>query len=259
MDLGLAGKRAIVTGASKGIGLAVVRGLVAEGAHVIAGARTITSDLSELVDAGSVEFVAVDLAEADAADLLVAAAGTGVDILVNNVGLAKTRVGGFLGVTDEQWYASLDLNLMAAVRMTRAVLPGMLAAGRGTIVNTSSVNAFLPDPDVIDYSAAKAALTSFAKSLSKEFGAQGIRVNSVCPGPVETALWLGEGGVAQTVANATGQRPEDVARGAAAASATGRFTHPDEVADVVLWLASERATNLTGATVIIDGGLITTV
>ncbi|WP_431280264.1 SDR family NAD(P)-dependent oxidoreductase [Leifsonia poae] len=258
MDLGLSGKRAVVTGASKGIGLAIVRGLVAEGAHVIAGARSITPELSELVDAGSVEFVAADLARPDAAGILAGAAGPAVDILVNNVGLAKTRVDGFLSVTDEQWYASLDLNLMAAVRTTRALLPGMLAAGHGTIVNTSSVNAFLPDPDVIDYSAGKAAMTSFAKSLSKEFGAQGIRVNSVCPGPVETALWLGEGGVAQTVANATGQRPEDVAKGAAAASATGRFTHPEEVADVVLWLASERATNITGATVVIDGGLITT-
>ncbi|MFF1877497.1 SDR family NAD(P)-dependent oxidoreductase [Leifsonia sp. NPDC058230] len=259
MDLGLAGKRAVVTGASKGIGLAIVRGLVAEGAHVVAGARTITSELSELIEEGSVEFVAVDLSDAGGAELLADAAGSGVDILVNNVGLAKTRVGGFLSVTDEQWYASLDLNLMAAVRTTRALLPGMLEAGHGTIVNTSSVNAFLADPDVIDYSAAKAALTSFAKSLSKEFGARGIRVNSVCPGPVETALWLGEGGVAQTVANATGQQPEDVARGAAAASVTGRFTHPEEVADVVLWLAGERATNITGVTVTIDGGLISTV
>ncbi|MFF1572322.1 SDR family NAD(P)-dependent oxidoreductase [Leifsonia sp. NPDC058292] len=258
MELGLEGKRAVVTGASKGIGLAVVRALVGEGAHVVAGARTITAEIAELVDGGAVEFVAVDLSDPAAPEALIAAAGERIDLLVNNVGLAKTRVGGFLAVTDEQWDASLNLNLLAAVRTTRAALPVMLAAGHGTIVNVSSVNAFLPDPDVIDYSAAKAALTNFAKSLSKEFSPQGIRVNSVCPGPVETALWLGAGGVAETVAKATGQRPEDVARGAAAGAATGRFTRAEEVADVVLWLAGERGGNITGATVTIDGGLITT-
>ena len=121
-----------------------------------------------------------------------------------------------------------------------------------------SVNAFLPDPAVIDYSAAKAALSNFCKSLSKEVGPQGVRVNTVSPGPVATAPWLGDAGVAATVAKAAGSRPEEVARGAAAQSVTGRFTRPEEVADLVVLLASSRTGNVTGADFVIDGGLITT-
>lgn len=145
-----------------------------------------------------------------------------------------------------------------AVRTIRSALPLMLAAGRGAIVNISSVNAFLPDPAVIDYSAAKAALASFSKALSKEVGPQGIRVNTVSPGPVATDLWLGDGGVAQTVSRATGAKPEDVASQAARQMVTGRFTQPDEVADQVLFLASERAANITGADITIDGGMTPT-
>ena len=259
MDLSLDGKVAIVTGASKGIGLAIVTALVGEGAHVIAGARSSSTELDALVASGSVTMVPVDLSQPDAPAALVAAAGPRVDILVNNVGAAKTRTGGFLSVTDAEWQASLDLNLLAAVRMCRAVLPGMVDAATGVIVNVASVNATLADPAVVDYSAAKAAQLNFAKSLSKEFGPKGIRVNSVSPGPVETDLWLGAGGVAQTVSAAQGIDPKDVQKGAVAGSATERFTHPSEVADVVLFLASARSGNITGANVVIDGGLISTI
>ena len=134
----------------------------------------------------------------------------------------------------------------------------MLAAGGGVIVNTGSVNAVLPDPAVVDYSAAKAALVNLAKSLSKEFGPRGIRVNTVDPGPVATSLWLGADGVAQTVARASGQKPEDVAAGAVQGTATGRFSQPSEVAFLIALLASDRTSNVTGTTVTIDGGLITT-
>ena len=171
---------------------------------------------------------------------------------------AHPRVGGFLSITDEDWAATMNLNLMAAVRMTRAVLPSMIAAGGGAIVTMSSVNAFLPDPAVLDYSAAKAAVANFSKSLSKEVAQHNIRVNTVSPGPVSTALWLGEGGVAQTVAGATGGDPAAVAQQAAADAATGRFTTPEEVADLMLFLASARAGNVTGADFTIDGGLIKT-
>ena len=111
---------------------------------------------------------------------------------------------------------------------------------------------------MIDYSAAKSALSNFCKSLSKEVGGQGVRVNTVSPGPVATALWLGTGGVAETVAKATGSTPEQVADGAAKASITGRFTQPEEVADAILLLASDRSANITGADITIDGGLIPT-
>ena len=134
----------------------------------------------------------------------------------------------------------------------------MLAAGSGSIVTISSVNAALPDPGVIDYSAAKAALSNFCKALSKEVGGKGMRVNTVSPGPVATALWLGAGGVAETVAKATGATPQQVAEGAAKASVTGRFSQPEEIAHAVLLLASDRSANITGADITIDGGLIPT-
>ena len=258
MDLELQGQVAVVTGASRGIGLAVVRALAAEGARVVAGARNPSPALDDLVEAGKAQWVAGDLVGAEGPARLVAAAGGAVDILVNNVGGAPARTGGFLSISDEEWQTSLNLNLLAAVRASRAVLPGMLERGRGCIVSISSVNAYLPDPLVMDYSAAKAALSAFSKALSKEVGAKGIRVNTVSPGPVETDLWLAEGGVAATVSQAVGADPQDVAKGAAAAMVTGRFSKPEEVADVVLMLAGARAANITGADLTIDGGYIPT-
>ena len=258
MELHLSGQTAIVTGASRGIGLAVVRGLVAEGVSVTAGARKSSAELDELARTGQARAVEVDLTDPGGPARLVAAAGDRIDILVNNVGAATARTGGLGQITDEDWQASLTLNLMAAVRTTRAALPAMLAAGRGAIVNVSSANAFLPDPAVMDYSAAKAALASFSKSLSKEVGRHGVRVNTVSPGPVATDLWLGEHGVAATVSLATGARPEDVQGQAAGQTVTGRFSHPAEVADIVLILASDRTANVTGADITIDGGLIPT-
>jgi len=258
MDLRLTGQTAIVTGASKGIGLAVTRGLADEGVRVTAGALKSSAELDELAKEGLVQVVEVDLADPSGPARLVAAAGGRIDILVNNVGTAPARTGGFGEITDDDWQTSLTLNLMAAVRTTRAALPVMLAAGKGAIVNTSSVNAYLPDPGVMDYSAAKAALASFSKSLSKEVGPRGIRVNTVSPGPVATDLWLGDHGVAATVSAATGAKPEDVERDAAHQMVTGRFTRPEEVADLVLILASDRTANVTGADITIDGGLIPT-
>ena len=260
MDLGLSGRVAVVTGASKGIGLAVSRALSNEGVHVVAGARQTTDELSALATTGLVQVVEVDLStETGPAELVAAALERGrLDIVVNNVGAVTPRLDGFLSVTDEQWWFSLTLNLMSAVRTTRAALPVMLEAGRGTIVATSSVNAFLPDPAVIDYSASKAGLANFCKSLSKELGPHHIRVNTVSPGPVSTALWLGDGGVAETIARATGGDPEAIADRAVNDSATGRFTRPEEVADLIVFLASDRAENITGADFTIDGGLIST-
>jgi NAD(P)-dependent dehydrogenase (short-subunit alcohol dehydrogenase family) len=254
MDLDLKDRVAVVTGASRGIGLAVVRTLHAEGVRVVAGARHSTPELAGL----GVDVVEVDLGTPDGPAALVAAAGERVDILVNNVGAAPPRLDGFLAITDEQWRSTLELNLMAAVRSIRAALPLMLAAGGGAIVNVGSVNAFLPDPAVIDYSAAKAALTNLAKSLSKEFGPRGIRVNSVHPGPVATDLWLGGDGVAAQVSRASGLTPQQVAEGAVRDTATHRFTRPQEVADIVAFLASDRAANITGTGLTVDGGLIQT-
>jgi NAD(P)-dependent dehydrogenase (short-subunit alcohol dehydrogenase family) len=255
MDLGLNGHVAIVTGASKGIGLAITQALVEEGVSVVAGARRSSDDLEALAATGSVRVLEVDLADPIGPSRLVEFAGKRIDILVNNVGSAPARTDGFLQVTDDQWLHTLGLNLMPAVRAARSVLPLMLAAGHGSIVTISSVNANLPDPGVIDYGAAKAALANFSKALSKEVGDKGIRVNTVSPGPVGTALWLGSGGVAETIAAATGLSPQQVAEDAAHGSMTGRFSRPSEIAHAVLLLASDRSANITGADIAVDGGL----
>ncbi|OYD71891.1 oxidoreductase [Rhodococcus sp. OK302] len=260
MDLHLKGKTAVVTGAGKGIGLAITRALAEEGAYVIAGSRTRTADIDSLEAAGAITFVEVDLSSTEGAETLVAVAAEqgGIDVLINNVGAVTPRTGGFVSVADADWESSLNLTFMSAVRTIRAALPEMERRGGGSIVTVSSVNAFLPDPAVIDYSAAKAALTNLCKSLSKELAPKGIRVNTVSPGPVRTALWLAEGGVASTLAEVSGVSAQEVVDSAAAGSETGRFTLPEEVADLVLFLAGDRAANVTGADFVIDGGLIKT-
>jgi len=263
MDLHLQDKIVVVTGASKGIGLAIARGFAAEGAQVVAGAR----GTGPLEGIERVTPVAVDLATPDGPGLLVERAiqtHGRVDVLVNNVGAVRLRTEGFLGTSDEEFAWAMDLNFFSGLRATRAAITAMVAqrAG-GAIVNVASVNSFFePDSGTIDYGAAKAAVVNVAKSLSQEFGPQGIRVNSVSPGPVSTDLWLGDQGVAATVAQATGV-DVDTAREQVIASiggfATGKFTTPEDVADLVLFLASDRAGNITGANYVIDGGLVKTV
>jgi NAD(P)-dependent dehydrogenase (short-subunit alcohol dehydrogenase family) len=258
MDLELTGKVAVVTGASKGIGLATVQALVAEGAHVVAGALTTTS----LDGIDGVTALAVDLVEPGGSARLVGEAVDlhgRIDILVNNVGGVKPRVDGFLSITDDDFDASFQLNFFTALRATRAAVAPMIEQGQGAIVNVASVNAFFhPDGLVVDYGAAKAALLNVAKALSQELGPKGVRINSVSPGPVATDLWLGDHGVAATVSAAVGKSPQEVQAGAVAGTATHRFTQPHEVADLVVLLASDRLANLTGAGVTIDGGLVPT-
>jgi NAD(P)-dependent dehydrogenase (short-subunit alcohol dehydrogenase family) len=260
VDLHLAGKIAVVTGASKGIGLAIAQALAGEGVAVVAGGQHGSADLDALAGTHDVLPVSVDLTTpsgpAELVDRAVARHG-GVDILVNNVGAVRPRLDGFLSVTDDEWNWNLTINFLAAVRAMRAALPHLVERPGASIVTVSSVNAFLPDPGVIDYSAAKAALTNLCKSLSKEYG-QRVRVNTVSPGPVQTDLWLADDGVAAKVARASGTSAAAVAEQQAAAAPTGRFTYPSEIADLVLMLASDRSANITGSDFVIDGGLITT-
>jgi NAD(P)-dependent dehydrogenase (short-subunit alcohol dehydrogenase family) len=261
MDLKLANKIAVVTGASKGIGLAVTRALVEEGAQVVAGARG-TQGLDGLA---GVTAVAVDLASADGPARLVQRAIDDhgrVDVLVNNVGAVRLRLEGFLAVSDAEFEWAMQMNFFAALRATRAAVTQMMKQKAGAIVSVASVNAFFqPDGGTIDYGAAKAALVNLTKSLSQELGPHGIRINAVSPGPVSTDLWLGKSGVAETVAKASGV-DADTARARIIASiggfATGRFTTPEEVATLIVMLASERTGNVTGANFVIDGGLIKT-
>jgi NAD(P)-dependent dehydrogenase (short-subunit alcohol dehydrogenase family) len=260
MDMNLNNKVVVVTGASKGIGLAVSQAFAAAGAFVIAGARHNSPELQALEAAGSATFVAADLSTPEGPRALIAAAVErgGIDVLVNNAGAVTPRFDGILSVSDEDWDAALSLNFLSAVRATREAVPHMLTRGGGSIVMIGSVNATLPEWNIVDYSATKAALANYAKSLSKEFGPKGIRVNTISPGPVATDLWLADDGVAAQFAAASGATPDEVVSSVVAGSATGRFTTPQEVADLTVFLASDRSANITGSDVRIDGGYVTT-
>jgi len=258
MDLELTDKVAVVTGANKGIGLAITGALLAEGAYVVAGSLS-TENLDAL---DRVTAVAVNLMDDDGPALLVRKAideyGR-LDVLVNNVGAVRIRVDGFLATGDEEFEWALKMNFFTGLRAIRAALEPMLAQRSGSIVNVASVNSFFqPDGATVDYGVAKAAVVNLSKSLSQEFGPKGIRVNCVSPGQVSTDLWLGEHGVAEVFAKATGTDADNIRESAAAAIATGRFTMPQEVATLVTMLASDRTANVTGVNYVIDGGLIKT-
>jgi NAD(P)-dependent dehydrogenase (short-subunit alcohol dehydrogenase family) len=258
MDLKLTDKVAVVTGANKGIGFAVTEALVAEGALVVAGSRS-TENLDGL---DRVIAMPVDLAAPDGPGTLVQRAideHGRLDVLVNNVGAVRIRIEGFLGTSDEEFEWAMQMNFFTGLRATRAALGPMTEQSSGSIVNVASVNSFFqPDAATIDYGAAKAAVVNLSKSLAQEFGPNGIRVNCVSPGQVSTDLWLGEHGVAETVAKATGVDAADVREAAASAIATRRFTTPEEVATLITMLASDRAANITGVNYVVDGGLIKT-
>ena len=258
MDLQLTDKVAVVTGANKGIGLAITKALVAEGARVVAGSLS-TENLDGL---DRVTPVAVDLLTEEGPAMLVREAVDEhgrLDVLVNNVGAVRIRVDGFLATSDEEFTWALRMNFFTGLRATRAALGPMLEQGSGSIVNIASVNSFFqPDAATVDYGVAKAAVVNLSKSLSQEFGPKGIRVNCISPGQVGTDLWLGDQGVAATLADATGVDADTIRATATAAIPTGRFTTPEEVATLVAMLASDRTANVTGANYVIDGGLIKT-
>jgi NAD(P)-dependent dehydrogenase (short-subunit alcohol dehydrogenase family) len=258
MDMGLTGKSAVVTGASRGIGLAIVTALTAEGMRVVAGARTVTAELKET---GAV-CVQVDLSTLEGPAALIDAAG-GVDLLVNNVGggdSGEGQLGGFLGFDDQQWRQAFDLNFLSAVRTTRAALPGLLDRG-GSIVNISSNGARMPHAGPIIYTTAKAALTAFGKALAEEAGPKGVRVNTVSPGVVRTALWEAPAGYGAALATSMGVELDRFLAGLPAATGmtTGTLVEPAEVAALVAYLASPLAASISGADFIIDGGSIKTV
>jgi NAD(P)-dependent dehydrogenase (short-subunit alcohol dehydrogenase family) len=258
MDLDLADKVAVVTGANKGIGLATTRALLDEGARVVAGSRS-TDNLDGVE---GVTAVSLDLTTADGPARLVQRAideHRRLDVLVNNVGGVRIRVDGFLATSDEEFEWAMRINFFAGLRATRAALGPMLEQGSGSIVNVASVNAFFqPDAATIDYGAAKAAVMNLSTSLAQEFGPRGIRVNCVSPGQVSTDLWLGQQGVAETLAVASGVDANTVREMAQAAIATRRFSTPEEVATLITILASDRTANVTGSNFVIDGGLVKT-
>ncbi|MFF4835364.1 SDR family NAD(P)-dependent oxidoreductase [Streptomyces sp. NPDC001315] len=264
MDLQLENKVAVVTGASKGIGLAIAAAFAREGVHVIAGSRSITPELEALHEKYGAIAVPVDLSTADGPDTLVRLAVDEfgrVDVLVNNLGVATPRPS-FLDIDDTEWQRIFNVTLFSAVRASRAALPHLLDADGGSIINISSINARLPFPAVVDYSAAKAGLSSLTKSLSEEFAPRGVRVNAIAPGPVRTPFWTAPGGFADATAaqaGTTAQEAIDVVVPQSMGISTGRVTEAREVADLALFLASPLAGNITGAEFTIDGGQIKTV
>lgn len=259
MELHLKDKVAVVTGASKGIGLAVAEKLAGEGVKVVAGSRSSTRELDALAAKYDVAIVSVDLSTPEGAERLVQQAVEQygrVDVLVNNIGVAEPRES-FLKVSDADWQRIFDLTFFSAVRVSRAALPHLVQDGGGAIVNISSINARLPFPMVVDYSAAKAALTNLTKALSEEFAPQGVRVNSIAPGPVRTPFWTAPGGFADATAAAAGvtaQEAIDVVVPQSMGITTGRVTEAEEVADLALFLASPVSANITGTETLIDGG-----
>ncbi|MGW5125335.1 SDR family NAD(P)-dependent oxidoreductase [Streptomyces sp. NPDC004069] len=260
MDLQLTGRTALVTGASRGIGLAVVQALVAEGANVVGSARTVSP---ELADSGA-HVITADLATPDGPGELVhatVAAHGDIDVLVNCAGGGDaTDLRAFFDYDDALWHKTFDLNFYSAVRTCRAAIPGLIRR-HGLIVNISSVGARLPHNGPVPYNTAKAALTAFSKALAEEYGDQGVRVATVAPGPTRTPVWTAPDGIGAALAAAQGISHDDLLAGLAAASGirSGQLVEPEQVASLVAYLASPLAASMTGQEYLVDGGLIKTI
>jgi NAD(P)-dependent dehydrogenase (short-subunit alcohol dehydrogenase family) len=246
MDLGLAGKACVVTGSTGGIGREVARLLAEEDARVVTCGRSAAPGIGEALH------VVADLSEPSApAALMEEAAGElgGLDVLVNNVGFA--RQARFEEVTDEEWDALWQLNVMSYVRAIRAALP-YLRKSRGSIVNVSSTAGKRPSTSMPHYSVTKAAVLSLSRLVADVHAADGIRCNAVAPGPTATDAWLGEGGLADQ----QGGDRDEVLRKVAAGRPLGRLAEPGEIAAVIVFLASDAASYVTGAAWSADGGTV---
>ena len=257
-DLELQGRRALVTGGTKGVGAAVVQALHDAGVQVMTTARAVPAHANP-----DVVYIAADLTTAQGVAMVTQAVHQrwgGVDILVNVLGGSSAPGGGFAALDDAQWFDALNQNLMPAVRMDRALLPAMLAQGSGVIVHVSSIQRVLPLPEsTTAYAAAKAALSTYSKSLSKEVTPRGVRVLSVSPGWVETeaAVALAERLAAQAGTDYEGGK--QIVMQSLGGIPLGRPARPREVADLIAFLVSPRAGSITGSEHVIDGGTVPTV
>ena len=241
MDLKIEGRTAVVTGASRGIGAATLRLLEAEGARVVGVSRG----------------EGIDVTAPDAAERIAELAGGPVDILVNNAGTSFAR--SIDDLTDEEWYGQWELHVMASMRLMRAFAPAMAERGWGRIVNVSSSAGKRPSLSNAAYAVTKAAQLSLSRVFADTYASKNVLVNAVAPGAVASSLWMGEGGMADQTAAAKGISREEALEVQAARIPIGRFATEEEIASVVAFLCSERASMVAGAAWSVDGGTVATI
>jgi 3-oxoacyl-[acyl-carrier protein] reductase len=257
MDLGLRDRVCVVTGSTGGIGFETARMLAEEGARVVVTGRNADRVERAARSAGAALGIPCDFADPWAPERLIAdtSAQVGqVEVLVNNVGIAYQR--SFEEVTDEQWDEMWQLNVMSYVRTTRAVLPGMRERGGGVIVNVSSTAGKRPSTSMPEYSVTKAAVLSLSRLVADLYAADGVRCNAVAPGPTATEAWLGEGGLADQQASRLGRTRDDVLEAVGKGRPLGRLAQAEEIAAVIVFLCSNRASYVTGAAWSADGGTV---
>jgi NAD(P)-dependent dehydrogenase (short-subunit alcohol dehydrogenase family) len=252
-----AGKRVLISGGTKGLGRATVDRFLTGGARVITSARGTLEPIE------GVEFVQADLTTAAGGEALAKAALErlgGVDILAHVIGGSTTPGGGFLALTDDHWLSELNLNLLATVRLDRLLIPQMVERGTGAVVHVTSIQSVLPLPEATTaYAAAKAALRTYSKSISKELGPKGVRVNVISPGWIMTEATTDFLQRLQAANGGTIEEARQAVLDGLGGIAIGRGAEPFEVADLIAYLASDRAAAIHGAEFVIDGGTVPTI
>jgi NAD(P)-dependent dehydrogenase (short-subunit alcohol dehydrogenase family) len=257
MELGLQDRVCVVTGSTAGIGLEAARILSAEGARVVVNGRGEEGVAKAVAEVGAALGVAADVSEAEGVDALISTTEDTfgrVDCLVNNVGYARQV--DFMAVTDEEWNSLWQLNVMSYIRTIRAVLPGMRDRGYGRIVNVSSTAGKRPSTGMPDYTVTKAAVLSLSRLVADIYTKDGVLCNAVAPGPTASPAWLAEGGLADQLAEKSGKSREEVLEGVGGGRPIGRLAEPEEIAGVIVFLCSERASYVTGAAWSADGGTV---
>jgi 3-oxoacyl-[acyl-carrier protein] reductase len=266
MDLGLAGRGCVVTGASRGIGREVAAQLCAEGADVLLVARG-EDELREAAAAvaqagagagGSAATLALDVTAEDAGSRILEQANAALgslDVLVNNAGIAIWR--DLDDVPDEDWRFQYELNVMAPMRAMRAALPSMAERGWGRVVNVCSTAGKRPSASMPEYSVAKAAELSLSRLFADRYASQGVLVNAICPGATKSEMWMAPGGLLDQSGDATGAADREEALAAAGAKRPiGRLAETEEIAAAIVFLCSERASYVSGAAWSVDGGTV---